>query len=135
MIRVIRVTNQGNIIGNRRIIDVRINEGVNNIGPKGQMNTTIRQSDKRQRDSNSASKSIGQGPKDKVLEALDAIANRDTPKNKVIVRKGKPSKNRGHDKVTKRCRRRESTKYRLPAKSTKTFRPIDAILASEKITR
>lgn len=85
----------------------------------------MRVSHKNQAGSNAASMEAGQSPKDKGLAALDNdVASRiliDVLTRVILgiekpvkVRKGKPSKAKGHDKLTRKIRRKESTHRSKP---------------------
>ena len=127
------------------VLVYRTNSGANGIGPRGQLSDPklAKISDKRQKKSNAASISVGQAPKDKGLAAIDndvaarVIIQALTSlilgiENPVKVRKGKPSKARGHDKLTRTIQRRESTNRSKPRgrrKDARVFRSVTALLA------
>ena len=80
----------------REVLFVNVNGG-KNVGSKGQINQYDigEPSDKRQGQSNSASKSVGQGPKDKALRKLDEIAkSQSTGGVKHNARRHKPTKHK-----------------------------------------
>ena len=102
----------------REVLLIRVN-GSKNIGNKGEINLHDigDPRDKKQGQSNSASKSVGQGPKDKALEKLDEIAdNQSIPaESKETPQRHKPAKHR-----------RLKGDGRLPPKTGKGFFKVSA---------